>query len=75
MELPLKEKVVRRLQFSPRPLAVHEFGIPGVSDNNLATRLSEYAREGIVVGKNRMGCSYKEWMLARREKNGQFLLF
>lgn len=70
-ELPLREKVSRRLQFSPKMLALHEFNIPGVSENNLGTRLPQYAKEGLVVGRVRPGTNYKEWGLAKREKNGQ----
>lgn len=64
--------ILERLSVADKPLAVHELRIEGYSENNLATRLSELARCGEVVGRVRPGKRFKEWALARRfEANGQ----
>ena len=47
--------ILKRLEQAGRPLAVHELGIYGVSDNAAATRLSELAGEGKVAGTYRAG--------------------
>lgn len=56
-----KEAILNRLRFSPKPLAVHELQIIGVSDNAAATRLSELARDGKVWSAFRKGENFKEW--------------
>lgn len=61
----LKAIVYRVLSSSKTPLAVHEMGIIGYSENNIATRMSDYAREGWVEGTYRKGQSYKEWYLKK----------
>lgn len=61
----LKAIVYRVLASSKTPLAVHEMGIIGYSENNLATRMSEYAREGWVEGTYRKGQQFKEWYLKK----------
>ena len=66
-----KEAILNRLQFSPRPLAVHEFKIEGYNENNLATRCAELAHDGKIVGTVRPGFNYKEWQLVRADKSGQ----
>lgn len=63
MHITAKELIIRRLEQSDRPLAVHEFDIAGYNENNLATRVSELARTGRVIGVRRPGCSFKEWSL------------
>ena len=42
-------------------LAVHEFHIKGYSENCLATRCSEMAHDGVLVGRFRIGENFKEW--------------
>lgn len=75
-----KELILKRLQESSQPLAVHEFYIMGLNENNIATRLSELAKEGIVQGNFRKGKSFKEWSLLKNknvnfkfEGNGQMV--
>ena len=58
-----KLEIIKRLSGSDKPLAVHEFGLFGYSENNIATRLSELAKEGAVIGKTRPGKAFKEWAL------------
>ena len=62
--------ILKRLDQAIRPLAVHELGIYGVSDNAAATRLSELAGEGKVVGTYRAGKRFKEWALVRELVQG-----
>jgi len=70
------EKILSYLKFH-RNAAVHEIEIDGMSQNNIATRLSEMSRMGLVVGKNRKGRknrkghNYKERNVQMYEKNGQ----
>jgi acetoacetate decarboxylase len=56
-----KDVILEVLEKSPVKLAVHEMGIKKYSENNIATRLSELAREGKVIGIYRKGRQYKEW--------------
>jgi hypothetical protein len=49
--------------------AVHEIPVIGYSENNIATRLSELARAGRVVGRIRKGESFKEWAVAITPKD------
>jgi len=58
------ELILRALTESPVWISVHEFAIEGVSQNNIATRLSEFARKGKVRGRIRGGKRYKEWSIA-----------
>jgi len=57
-------KILERLNQAGAPLAVHELQIFGVSDNAAATRLSELARKGKVIGTIREGRRFKEWSLS-----------
>ena len=63
-----KEKILDRLSKAMMPLAVHEMKIEGYSENNIATRLSELAREGKVIGAYRKGTSFKEWQPIRKQE-------
>ena len=63
MKITARQEILRVLSEVGRPLAVHEFGIKTHSENNLATRLSELAATGQVVGSRREGKAYKEWRL------------
>lgn len=58
-----KQIIIECLRESTKPLAVHELPMTGYSQNNLATRLSELAREGVVKGQFRPHTSFKEWTL------------
>ena len=58
-----KDKILDRLSNAINPLALFELNIMGVSENAAATRLSEMAREGKVVGRMRKGTPYKEWSI------------
>ena len=69
-----KDEILKRLRFSQKPLACHELNIIGYTENNLATRLSEMATDGIIKGEIREGFHYKEWSIVKRERNGQGLL-
>ena len=70
------DKILLCLRAAQRPLAVHEMSIYGYSQNNIATRMSELARSGIVKGYFRKGENFKEWSLAPAvEQNGQMRLF
>ena len=69
MEKPTtqKDKIRARLRDAVEPfLAVHEFNLPGVSDNSLASRLPEMALAGEVVSRFAKGKPYKLWALKSR---------
>ena len=68
-----KDLVVKRLKESPRPLAIHELNIEGYNENNLATRCSELAAEGVIVGEVRPGTHFKQWKMAglKYDESGQ----
>ena len=62
------EEVRKQIRARGCSLAVHEFlrraiGDEGISANNLATRISEWARAGYLKGTFRTGTSYKEWSI------------
>jgi hypothetical protein len=69
VEFPIKPKttakgeILRRLREAGKPLAVHEFAIVGYSENCLATRCPEMAKDGIIVGIVRPGKNFKEWSI------------
>lgn len=56
-----KQEILKRLKDAGRPLACHELQIIGVSENAAATRLSELANLGLVVGTRRKDKAFKEW--------------
>lgn len=66
MKTTAKQEIIRCLALAAKPLAVHEMDIPLYNQNNLATRLSELARDGAVVGTTRPGKNFKEWALAAK---------
>ena len=68
-----RDRVRDRLEAAGRPLALHEFDLDGISQNNLGTRLPEYAKEGWCYGVQRNGTQYKEWGLTEwlRPKQGE----
>lgn len=57
-----RERILCRLREAGSALAVHELGFEDISENAAATRLSELAKDGLVVGWNRSGKRFKEWM-------------
>ena len=61
-----KQEIIKCLALAKTPVAIHEFSIPIYSQNNIATRLSEMAREGVVVGTVRPGKQFKEWALVAK---------
>jgi hypothetical protein len=58
-----KEFIIDELSKSLIPIATHEFKTKKWSQNNLATRLSELAKSGLIQGSYRKGKSFKEWKL------------
>lgn len=62
-------RVLVQMDEAGKPLAVHEFDWNAlcISENNLATRLSEWAKRGLVVGNWRKGAGYKEWVPGKGE--------
>lgn len=66
-----KQSIMARLRAAGKPLAVFEFGLvgPGLSENSIATRLSELQKSGEVDGRYRAGARYKEWSPARGRVN------
>jgi len=68
MEKPItsKEYILQELSNSLLPMAIHEFSTHKFSQNNLATRMSELAKAGLIEGRVRRGKCYKEWYLVRK---------
>jgi Mn-dependent DtxR family transcriptional regulator len=46
--------------------AIHEFGIMGVSQNTIGTRLPEMRKVGLVDCRRREGARLKEWRLTQK---------
>jgi len=65
MRITAKRLILEALAAADRPLAVHELGITAYSENCLATRLPELAKDGMVLGTPRPGKNYKEWRLVQ----------
>lgn len=63
MKVKAADAILARLREFNRPVPVHDLRIAGVSDNAAATRLSELARAGLVVGVPTPGARYKSWMI------------
>ena len=63
-----KERILERMQQVCIPLAIHEFGLIGISENGIGTRLPELAREGMVTGSKRPGKPFKEWSLVANQE-------
>lgn len=62
VNLELFVKIHAAICAAGRPLAIHEFDIKDVSQNNLGTRLPEIARDtGWLIGLHRVGQPFKEW--------------
>jgi DNA-binding HxlR family transcriptional regulator len=49
--------------------AIHEFGIMGVSQNTIGTRLPEMRKAGLVECQFREGTRFKEWHLTEAGAN------
>lgn len=60
-----KQFILEELAKSLIPIATHEFKTKQWSQNNLATRLSELAKAGLVKGQYRKRKAFKEWILVR----------
>jgi len=76
--MPLKDKVKAFLQMHPGYFTIGEFPVKewGVTENNMGTRLPEYAldRPQWIVGRTRAGTSCKEWSYVVAEKSGQVVM-
>lgn len=78
-EKPVKRSckivILERLRESDKPLAPFEFNTPthftGYSENTIASRLPDLARDGKIAGRFRDGKPFKEWFLV---KAGQIAL-
>lgn len=67
MDLTAKEKILRCLESSVRPLAVHELDIQGVSECSASARLREMKRDGIVLSIPVPGKKYTAWLLSAKD--------
>lgn len=61
--LTCRQAILKRLVDEEWPLAVHELGIWGHSENALATELSIMAKDELAWGTIRPGKKFKEWRL------------
>ena len=67
-----KQAILDRLA-QESPLAIHELAMPGLSENNAATRMSELHADGMVVGRRRKDKAFKEWRRATPEEIAIFI--
>lgn len=58
-----RHKIIARLHWSDRPLALHELNIEGVSQAAASARLRELAREGVAISVKVPGKRYTAWAL------------
>lgn len=63
-----KDRIMEWIRYCNQPQAVHEIGIIGYSQNNIATRLNELEREGLLISNFRHGKRVKEWGLSDGSK-------
>lgn len=56
-----KPLIIERLKALGGFVAIHELKVQGYSENCVATRLSEMAKAGLVIGRYRDGENFKEW--------------
>lgn len=67
MEKPAKERIMEWIFKIGKPQAIHEIQLYGLSQNNIATRLSELTKDGKLICRYRTDngkkCSYKEWAI------------
>ena len=61
------ERIILRLVSHNGWLAIHEFGLRGISDCAASARLRELARGGKVVSRFREHSRYKEWSIRKME--------
>ena len=72
----LRERVIWYLERQTKPIPAHELRdlLGDVNDNNLCSRLCEFARDGLVIGEKAEGKAYKVWRIVRADKQGQIQL-
>lgn len=61
-----KDLIIERLK-NGEWLAVHEIKLKRYSENCVATRLPEMAKQGVLESRVREGTNYKEWHLVGSE--------
>lgn len=59
-----RQKLIAALYRAPRPLALHEIPVEGVSQTSMSARLRELAREGIVQSVPVPGARFTAWALS-----------
>ncbi len=59
-----RQEILRVLAVAVEPLAAHEIVVIGYSPNTIASRISDLAAEGLIIGDVRKGKAYKQWRLA-----------
>lgn len=62
-----RQKLIAALHMSPRPLALHEIRVDGVSQTSASARLRELAREGIVESFPVPGKRFTAWALRQTD--------
>lgn len=67
MKIKAADAILARLREFNRPVPVHDLRLEGISENAAATRLSELARAGLVVGVPTPGRRYKSWAIQPQE--------
>ena len=58
-----RQAIIRVLYESPRPLALHELPLEGISQTSASARLRELKQDGIVISVPVKGARYTAWML------------
>lgn len=68
MSMTTKALILAFLGESSRPLPIHDFPIPGVSQTSISARLRELAREGKVESVPVPGRKYTAWKLSAAQQ-------
>ena len=58
-----RQAIIKVLYESPRPLAIHELPLEGISQTSASARLRELKQDGIVVSVPVKGQRFTAWML------------
>lgn len=73
-----KPLILERLKQAGTWLAIHEMKVFGYSENCVASRLPELAKDGLVESRYRENENFKEWRIKESvafDDSGQALMF
>lgn len=62
-DMTQRQAIIKALYGAPRPLAIHEIPVEGVSQTSISARLREIHRDGIVQKMRAPGKKFDLWRL------------